>query len=383
MSPARSKEKPAAQASAEDALQELLSESGVCVVAGPGGVGKTTTAAAIGLAMARRGSRVAVVTIDPAKRLAQALGLDRLGNDPHRVDADHLAGAGIEGEGELWAMTLDSQRTFDDLITRIAPDASSRDRLLNNRIYKEISGAVAGAQEFGAVAKLHELEQEGRFDLIVLDTPPSRNALDFLDAPRRITGFFDGRAMQVVMRPAGFGLRLAGAGTGLLLGMLKRVTGAGLFTDLAEFFAAMSSMTDGFRERARGSAAILAADDTSFVLVTSAHRPAIAETAHLHSRLKESGMHPRAVIVNRVHPPVRISPKKLRSKDARTALGDGLSGRLAELAHQAKAAADRDAEGLREIAIQVPVELLVTVSLLDGEVHDVPGLVRIEQALFG
>ncbi|HMJ01961.1 MAG TPA: ArsA-related P-loop ATPase, partial [Conexibacter sp.] len=158
----------------------LLAGARVCVVGGSGGVGKTTTAAAIASGMAARGLKVAVVTIDPAQRLATALGLDELGNEPHRVEPERFADAGLPLGGELWAMTLDPKRTFDELIARLAPDEATREQILANRVYRELSDAIAGSQEFTAVAKLHELAQEGDWDLLVLDTPPSRNALDFL-----------------------------------------------------------------------------------------------------------------------------------------------------------------------------------------------------------
>ena len=218
-------------------LAALLADARVCVVGGSGGVGKTTTSAALAAGMAARGLRVAVVTIDPAQRLATALGLDELGNEPHRIEPERFAAAGLPlGDGELWAMTLDPKRTFDELIARLSPDADTREQILANRVYRELSDAIAGSQEFTAVAKLHELAQEGDWDLLVLDTPPSRNALDFLDAPDRLRAFFEGRALQTLLRGGGAGLRLIGRGTGLVLGLLQRVTGAELLSDLSDFF---------------------------------------------------------------------------------------------------------------------------------------------------
>src|SRR5215213_9982650 len=169
-------------------LEPLLEGKRMVICAGSGGVGKTTTAAAVALGLAERGHKVAVVTIDPARRLANALGLDTLSNEPTQVKADV--------EGELWAMMLDAKRTFDQLIEHLAPDERTRDEVFANRIYQQLSTAVAGSQEFTAIAKLYELDQEGDYDLLVLDTPPSRNALDFLEAPGRLTGFFQGRAIR-------------------------------------------------------------------------------------------------------------------------------------------------------------------------------------------
>ncbi|MBV9006353.1 MAG: ArsA family ATPase, partial [Solirubrobacterales bacterium] len=189
-------------------VADLLAGKRVCVCAGSGGVGKTTTSAAIALGMAARGAKVAVVTIDPAQRLANALGLEELQNEPCRVRDERLAGAGLEIRGELWAMMLDPKRTFDELIDRVAPDPGRAQEIKQNRVYRELSTAVSGSQEFTAIAKLYELDQEADFDLLVLDTPPSRNAMDFLDAPGRLTSFLDGRAMKAFVRPTGVGVRV-------------------------------------------------------------------------------------------------------------------------------------------------------------------------------
>src|SRR6186713_1440065 len=211
-------------------LEPLLEGKRMVICAGSGGVGKTTTAAAVALGLAERGKRVAVVTIDPAKRLADALGLAELDNEPRRVD--------LELPGELWAMMLDSKRTFDQLIEHLAPDERTRDDVLANRIYQQLSSAVAGSQEFTAIAKLYELDQEGDYDVLVLDTPPSRNALDFLDAPGRLTRFFQGRTLRLFLRPG----RLLGRGTGLVFSVLQRVTGVDLLRDLSTFFRSLGGM---------------------------------------------------------------------------------------------------------------------------------------------
>jgi len=202
-------------------VSELLKDKRVCVCGGSGGVGKTTTSAAIALGMAAEGAKVAVVTIDPAKRLANALGLEELANEPRRVAPRRLSSAGIQMKGELWAMMLDPKRTFDELIDRVAADPERAAEIKANRIYRELSTAVSGSQEFTAVAKLYELERDGDFDLLVLDTPPSRNALDFLDAPGRLTSFLEGRAVKAFIRPTGVGMRLFGRGAAPLLAGLR------------------------------------------------------------------------------------------------------------------------------------------------------------------
>ena len=179
-------------------VDSLLEGKRVVICAGSGGVGKTTTSAALAMGLAAEGLRVAVVTIDPAKRLADSLGLEDLDNEPRLVDPKRFKGHGIVMEGELWAMMLDAKRTFDELIERLAPETKTRDEILANRIYQELSGAVAGSQEFTAIAKLYDLDRSGEYDVLVLDTPPSRNALD---APDRLTGFFEGRALRVFLAP--------------------------------------------------------------------------------------------------------------------------------------------------------------------------------------
>ena len=231
----------------------------LCICVGAGGVGKTTMAASIALGRAAAGERVAVITIDPAPRLARALGFDALEGEPRRVAAP----------GELWAMRLDPKRTLDDLIASLAPDASTRDRALSNRIYRELSGAVAGSQEFSAVAKLYELDRDGSFDAIVLDTPPSRNALDFLDAPGRLMRFFDGRAIRMLLAQGGLATRVAGRASSPLLAVLSRLTGGEVLREISAFVTAIASMIDGLHARASAVSALLRDPATDFVLVSS------------------------------------------------------------------------------------------------------------------
>jgi anion-transporting ArsA/GET3 family ATPase len=283
-------------------LVERLAGMRVVVCAGSGGVGKTTTSAAIAMGLAARGARVCVVTIDPARRLADALGIEQLGSEPRRVDDARFAGHGITIEGELWAMMLDPKRTFDELIARLAPDDKTRDEILANRIYRELSGAVAGSQEFTAVAKLYDLNRSGQFDVIVLDTPPSRNALDFLDAPDRLTSFLEGRALRLFLAPSGLAAKVVGRGTSVVFGVLRRVTGVDLMNDLSVFFAALSTVLDGFRERAAGVKALLADGATAFLIVTSPEREPVEEAIFFRGKLREAAMPFGGLVVNRVHP---------------------------------------------------------------------------------
>ncbi|MEX2447845.1 MAG: ArsA-related P-loop ATPase, partial [Solirubrobacterales bacterium] len=285
------------------AVDELLEGKDICICAGSGGVGKTTTAAAIAAGMAARGLKVCVLTIDPAKRLADSLGLPELGNEAKRVDPALFERHGVEIEGELWAMMLDAKATFDELVARQAPDEESRDRVLNNRIYQQISSALAGSQEYMAMEKLFELHSEGRFDLLVLDTPPTRNALDFLEAPRRLTQFIEGRSLRVFMKPTGLAARVAGRGATVALGVLKRIVGFDLLADLAEFFNAFSGMVDGFQARARRVNTLLADRRTCFLVVCGPQGEPIDEAVYFHRKLVEAKLPFGGVIVNKVHYP--------------------------------------------------------------------------------
>ena len=198
-------------------------------------------------------------------------------------------------------MMLDAKRTFDEVIERLAPDAATRDEIFGNRIYQQLSSAVAGSQEFTAIAKLFELDQEGDYDLLVLDTPPSRNALDFLDAPGRLTGFFQGRAIRIFLRPAGLGGKIIGRGTGVVFSLLKRVTGVDLLEDLSVFFRSLGGLIDGFTERAERVGALLEDPATTFLIVTSPQHDPVEEAIFFHRKLREAGMPFGGMVVNRVH----------------------------------------------------------------------------------
>src|SRR5881227_4032529 len=280
---------------------DLLEGKDICICAGSGGVGKTTSSAAIAAGMAGRGKKVAVLTIDPAKRLANSLGLPELGNEERMVDPERFAEAGVEMRGELWAMMLDAKRTWDEVIERHASDEKTRDAVFNNRIYQEISSAVAGSTEYMALEKLYELHHEDRYDLLVLDTPPTRNALDFLDAPERLSRFVDSRSLQFFLRPGRLGLKVFGRGGGILFSMMKRVTGIDLLRDLSEFFQSFGDMASGIGERAERVAELLGARETTFVLVTSPQRDAIDEAIFFRRRLREWRLPFGAAVVNRIH----------------------------------------------------------------------------------
>src|SRR6478735_9184311 len=314
-------------------LEPLLEGKRMVICAGSGGVGKTTTAAAVALGLAERGAKVAVVTIDPARRLANALGLDSLTNEPTQVD--------VEVEGELWAMMLDAKRTFDQLIEHLAPDERTRDEVFENRIYQQLSTAVAGSQEFTAIAKLYELDESGEWDVLVLDTPPSRNALDFLDAPKRLTRFFQGRAIRMFLKPAG----LLGRGTGLVFSVLRRITGVDLLRDLSAFFHALSGMIDAFTERARRVGALLEDPATTFLIVTAPRHDPVEEAIFFHRKLREAGMPFGGLVVNRVHQP----PDDALGAAVATELGPALAERVSVATRELAALAARDAANVQRL----------------------------------
>jgi len=364
-------------------VADLLEGKRVCICGGSGGVGKTTTSAAIALGMAARGAKVAVVTIDPAKRLANALGLQELDNEPRRVEPERLAAGGLEVTGELWAMMLDPKRTFDELIERIAPDPERAAEIKRNRVYRELSTAVSGSQEFTAIAKLYDLDREGDYDLLVLDTPPSRNALDFLDAPGRLTTFLEGSTLKALLRQTGLGMRVIGRGAAPLLSALRRVTGVELVSDLATFFGLLGDMTDDFSARAKQVELMLRSPSTSFLLVTSAQRASIEEAIWMRRMLEESGLPFAGVIVNRFHHDL-VGDSELGEISAELAkrLRPELARRVAENLADYHLLARRDELGLERLTAELDGRPLLAVPQLDDDVHDVEGLLRVHRYLF-
>jgi anion-transporting ArsA/GET3 family ATPase len=272
----------------------LVDDASVLICCGSGGVGKTTTAAVLAMEAARRGRRAAVVTIDPARRLANAMGLQGLSNEPSRVEGDW--------PGELWALMLDTKSTFDNLVVRHAADEAQAERILANRFYHNISGALSGTQEYMATEKLYELHHERDFDLVVVDTPPSRNALDFLDAPRRLARFLDHRLYRVLMAPTRGVMKAATAAAQAFVRSVTKVVGAEVFDDAITFFSAFQGMEQGFKQRAEAVVALLADDGTGFVLVASPRRDTVEEASFFAAKLASMGGHVRGLVVNRMHP---------------------------------------------------------------------------------
>jgi len=374
---------PVMTASGKRRLRASLQGKRVVICLGAGGVGKTTTSAALALGLAAEGKKVAVVTIDPAKRLASALGLTELSGEPRRIDPDSLAAQGVAVSGELWAMMLDVKRTFDDIVARLSPDEHEREEILTNPVYRELSTAVAGSHELSAIAKLYELYEEHDFDVIVLDTPPSRNALDFLNAPTRLLGFLEGRALQVFLAPGGLTARLFGRGTGLVFSIFARVTGIDMFSELSRFFRSLSGVIDGFGDRTRGVAALLRAPQTTFMIVTSPEPEPAREAVFLSDRLSETGMHRGQLIINRVHSGGLHgrSAQEVRSLLAPD-LGDGLAARVASNLADFDVLVQRDRDTIARLSSAIEERKPLLVPHLDEEVQDLLGLSHIAEHLF-
>lgn len=354
-------------------LGALLADASVVVCCGSGGVGKTTTAAVIALEAARRGRRAVVVTIDPARRLADALGLaDGLAAEPQRIELD--------AAGELWAMMLDTATAFDGIVRRNAPDDEQAERILANRFYRNISGALSGTQEYMAAETLHQLHGDDRFDLVVVDTPPSRNALDFLEAPGVLARFLDHRLFRLLMLPTRRGLKVVNAATQPLLRAIGRVVGSDVLADAVAFFQSFAGMEGGFRQRAEDVIELLQSDDTRFVIVASPHRDTVAEAVWFAGKIGEHGITRVAGVANRVHPPfgAGTSADALARADAATGDVAGLWRNLGELRALAQAARDE----LAPFADLLGAGPLATVPLLSGDVHDLAALDEIRGHLF-
>jgi anion-transporting ArsA/GET3 family ATPase len=370
-------------------LEEILKTREIIVCAGSGGVGKTTTAAAIALRSAVLGKKTVVLTIDPAKRLASALGLRELSSEPSKVDARKFSAAGLAPKGELHAMMLDTKSTFDKVVLQYAPTREQADRIIANRFYRNISSTLSGTQEYMAMEKLYELFSEGDYDLIVIDTPPTRNALDFLDAPRRLTEFFESRVLRWFLLPyvkAGGGImRIANMAATTFLRVVKRIVGADVLEDTVEFFANLEGMYEGFKQRARDVASLLKSDVTSFVVVTSPTADAVTEATYFAARLNESDLPFGALVVNRVHPRlgngIDVRPRQISKLESMDASGK-LLAKLLDNEDAFMRVVRRESQNLDTLARRVPRHRWVWVPYLEREAVDFGGLSAVADHLF-
>lgn len=349
----------------------------IVVCAGSGGVGKTTVSAAIALEAARRGRRTIVLTIDPARRLANSLGLRKLSARPRRISPAHFRSSGMP-PAPLDAMMLDTKSAFDDLVYKYARSRERAEKIVNNRFYQAISGALSGTHEYMAMEKLYELATEDDYELIVIDTPPTRNALDFLEAPRRMTSFLEGRLLKWFLLPAigggkGF-LKAMNFAAATFLRIVKRLIGADVLRDTADFFANFEGMYEGFKERAQAVFELLREETTAFVIVTSPTEQSIDEALFFATTLNEYKLPFGGVVVNRVHPRFDVL--------AEPPTGSALVDRLLWIAEEFALVARREQRGLERLRAECPEEAWVAVPYFTTEVVDLAALSRVGEALF-
>ena len=353
-----------------DSWSSILTDHSIVVSCGSGGVGKTTVSAALALQGARLGLRACVVTIDPARRLADSLGLANLGNTPRQVEG--------HWDGELWALQLDPKSTFDDLVRKHSDNPEQAEGILQNRLYRNLTEALSGTQEYMAMEKLYELAEEGRFDLIVVDTPPSRNALDFLEAPGRLTRFLGNRIFQFLLLPTRASLRAFTMASQALLKTISKVAGADIVNDAVAFFQAFAGMEEGFRLRASHVRELLADSSTAFVLVSAPRLDTVAEAGWFADRLEGAGLQVDALVVNRVHPVFWSDPDTIPEITEPGPLQD-IVGNLRDLCD----VNEREESTISELVAQVAPAPVLKVPLLDADVHDLGGLELVAESLFG
>jgi len=349
-------------------LASLVSERAVIVCCGSGGVGKTTVSATFALAAARLGRRACVVTVDPARRLADSLGVQSLPNTPTEVEGDW--------PGRLHALMLDTKGTFDDLIHTYARTPEQAEGILGNRLYQNLTGALSGTQEYMAMEKLHELVESGEFDIVVVDTPPTRNALDLLDAPRRLTRFLENRLFRALLLPTRMSLRAVGLATQALLRTLSKVAGAEIVQDAVGFFQAFEGMEEGFRTRAGAVRTLLADPSTAYVVVTSARPDAVAEASYFAGKLAERQLATAALVVNRIHPRFGDGARPP------TGVPEPLAGLVANMT-ALNDVARREEGSYAALAAQVAPAPVGRIPLFGEDVHDLIGLQRTADVLFG
>jgi len=373
-------------------LAELVASKRVLITVGAGGVGKTTTAAAIGVAAARQGKRVLCLTIDPAKRLAESLGITEMRTEASMVDPARFEAVGVILTGSLTAMMLDTKRTFDELVVKYSSTQAKADRLLSNKLYQYVSTSLAGTQEYMAMEKLVAVKDDPRYDLIVLDTPPTANALDFLDAPQRLMEALDSATMkwfvQAFESGGKFSLNLIAKSAATILRGIGRITGGGFLEAMAEFIGELNELFGGFKERASRVEQALRGDEVAFVLVTSASPPSIQEVLYFAERLTEAHMPRGAFVVNRFHLPPPRAAEGVTEADAQAAidarglvLEDEAASRIVQAHVDAVKLAALDARHLRVLDAASGSTPVVRVAELETDVHDLRLLAKLGEVL--
>ena len=384
-------------------LDGLLAAKEIVIACGPGGVGKTTTAAAAGvMAALRQGGKVLVLTVDPAKRLANALGLEGIGNTESRVPDEAFRSAGLKPRGELWAAMLDTKESWDALIRRHAPDQQTRDAILANPLYKNISGRFVQSHDYIAMERLYEIHSDGKYDLIVVDTPPTRNALDFLDAPQRLADFFSSRLLRWLIVP--YRSRLVNVATKPFYQVADRILGTQFLADISEFFVLFQSMHDGFVERAGAVQRLLSDRRTTFMVVSTLEGVPLREAEFFAQELTSRHLHLGAIVLNKVLPAYLqgsaaatvAQAMKDRAEELANSLAPTLGSVDTTLADVAqirrvltevaesflnfRVVALREAEEKSQLGT-VP-EVLATVPFFDTDIYDLAGLVRLGEQIW-
>jgi len=381
ISPSNPSAKAAAPSPPQNPFCAALKEDRVMVAVGAGGVGKTTVAAALALRAAVDGRSSLVCTIDPAKRLANSLGLKELGNAESLIPEDRFQLAGLTPRAPLRAMMLDMKQTWDELIEKLAPPGK-REKILANRFYQSLSSALAGSQEYIAMEKLWQLRTQRDYQLIVLDTPPTAHALDFLDAPNRVLDFMDNEAARWLLTPAlaagKVGLKLFNLGSSYVAKTLTKFTGVETLQGLAEFMSSISGMNQDFRERATQVRDLMADEKTAFVLVTAPGAERLDEVVRFHTLLRQSHMKIAAVVVNRVH-----LPPTFEAMGSLNRLEPQLRRKMATTVDEVSALAHADAEGIKQIKKECEGTPLIEVPRFDLDVHDLGSLWKVSRFLCG
>jgi len=380
-------------------LDGLLASREIIVACGPGGVGKTTTAAAAAaMAAARGGGKVLVLTIDPARRLADALGLDGIGNTERRVPNEAFASAGVKPRGELYAAMLDTKESWDALIRHHAPDERTRDEILANPLYRNISGRFVQSHDYIAMERLFEIHAEGIYDLIVVDTPPTRNALDFLDAPERMAEFFSSRLLRWLIVP--YRSRLVNLASRPFYQVADRILGTQFLADIAEFFILFQSMYDGFIERARSVQRLLADRRTSFIVVSTLETVPLREAEYFAQAITERRLHLGAIVLNKVLPDYLRDRKGAavaeRLRDRAEEIAEVIAPKMgvADTAQVRRVLAEvgqnymdyrlvAQSEAEKQAELSTAAEILVSVPYFETDVHDFAGLMRLGAGLWG
>ena len=377
-------------------LEQLLAAKEIVVTCGSGGVGKTTTAAALGtMAAVHLGGKVLVLTVDPARRLASAMGLERFGNVEVRVGPETFAAAGLEPRGELWAAMLDTKQSWDDLIRRHAPDAKTREAILANPLYQNITGKFVQSHDYIAMERLYELHTSGVYDLIIVDTPPTRNALDFLQAPERMAEFFSSRLLRWLLAP--YRSRFVNAASRPFYQVADRILGSAFLQDIAEFFILFQSMYDGFVQRARAVERVLEERRTTFVVVSTLESSPAQEADFFIGALAEKRLHLGALVLNKVLPGYLLDPEataaatRLSSGAAAVAAavpaGVGEEEMVARVLEEVgesflhfQVAAKREATQRAELG--ATPEVVASVPYFDTDIFDLAGLARVGDQLW-